>query len=142
MPVIATVWWPSLNPVGLWSATALCIAGSVWLLVEVGFRRSKRSREWLTVVAPLALLAFVFHSKVRVDASSLGFGYGWAYRRFPDAQDYFADYIFIAVALVLAGKAARLSSLDLRLVGMADLALALSFLCLEFGYLYRRFYAG
>ena len=134
-------WYPSLNPVGSWSAIALGIASSVWLLVEVCFRHSKRSREWLTAVAPLALLGFVFHSKIRVGASSWFFDYWWGSRRFPNAQDYFADYIFTAVALILAWKAARISALDLRVLGMIDFVLALTFLGLEFGLLYRRFYA-
>src|SRR5207245_7238210 len=98
MFVIATVhiWGPSLNPLGTSSVTAALISAATWLCVDSRFLRNERARGWLVVAAPLLLLAFVFHSKVHVDSSFLGLRYDWPNRRYhmPDAQDYFAAYIF------------------------------------------------
>jgi hypothetical protein len=136
-------WYPSLNPVGIWSLGAALIAAASWFLVERRFLSSERRHAWLMLLAPLFLLAFVFCSKVRLDPlEPLSFRYDWRRYRFPDAQDYVADYIFVAVGILLSWKAVRLPFCDLRVVGFAELALALTFLALESAFLYRRFYAG
>src|SRR6187549_2281136 len=107
-------WWPSLNPFGVWSASAALISAAAWFLVDRRFLHSSRGQDWLTLVAPVLLLAFVFHSKVHADFSPSGLVYDWPDWRYhpPDAQDYFADYIFFVVALLLAFKATRLPPRD------------------------------
>src|ERR1051326_5605809 len=102
-------WQPSLNPLGYWSPIAALISAAAWFLADHRFLKSQRAHSWLTVVLPICLLAFVFHSKVHVDVLQIGLVYDWHDWRFhpPDAQDFFADYIFIAVSLILAFKAAH-----------------------------------
>jgi len=136
-------WKGPLNLIGGWAAAAALIAASMWFLVERQFLRSKRGHAWLTVLAPLVLLAFVFHSKVRLDPlKPLSLGYGWQRFRFPSTQDYIADYIFVAVAILLCWKATRLPFPDLKVVAFIELALAMTFLALESVFLYRRFFLG
>jgi hypothetical protein len=146
MHIIATgwTWWPSLNPLGAWSAGAALISAATWFLVDHRLLRSERAHGWLTVAAPLLLLGLVFFRKVYVDPNSFGLAYGWPYRRYegPDASDYMADYIFIAVALVLARKAAWLPSWDLRAFGTMAAVVGIVFLSLECHLLYRVIYAG
>ncbi len=94
------------------------------------------------LLAPLLLIAFVAWSKVQSSPlAPLFFRYHWGRYRFPNAQDYVADYIFVAVAVLLAWKTTRLSFRDLRLVGFLELALALAFLGLEASLLYEMFRA-
>jgi len=143
--IVATgAWWPSLNPVGAWSLTAVLVSAATWILVDRCVVRNPRGQAWLTVIAPLLLLAFVFYSKVHVDASPLGLAYGWRNWRFhaPDAQDFLADYIFIVVALILAWKGVRLPFRDLRAISAIAIVSALAFLTLELRLLYRDLYAG
>ena len=135
-------WDALLNLVGSWATAAALIAAALWFLVDHQFLPSKRGHAWLTVLAPIVPLAFVFHSKVRLDPlSPLSFGYGWQRFRFPGTSDYIADYIFVAVAILLCWKATRLSFRDLKVVGFIELAFALTFLALESAFLYRKFYA-
>jgi hypothetical protein len=115
----------SLNPLGAWSAAATLISAIAWFFAEHRFLKNERAHGWLVLILSICLLSFVFHSKVHVDNSRTGLEYDWRSWRFhaPDAQDFFADYIFIAVSLVLALKAGRLPARDLRLVGSASLPL-------------------
>jgi hypothetical protein len=137
-------WQPSLNPLGTWSATAIFISAIAWFSADRRFLKSERAHGWLAILLPICLLAFVFHSKVHIDVMRIGLVYDWRNWRFhaPDAQDFFADYIFIAVSLVLAGKAALLPVRDLRLVGIGIFAIAALFLGLEIGLLFQSRYAG
>src|SRR5256885_1040441 len=133
MPLLASISYgysPDLNLCGSRSITAALFAVGCWILVERRFGFSERAHGWLSVCAPLVLLAFVFHSKVRVRDARWVYTWGhWGYHA--SAQDYIVDYIFVAVALVLALKAVRLKSLDLRVLGCIDLAIAFMFLYLE-----------
>jgi hypothetical protein len=137
-------WNPSLNPLGLWSVTAALISAAAWFLAGHRFLRCGRAHGWLSLLLPILLLSFVFHSKVHVDVLEIGLVYDWRTWRFhpPDAQDFFADYTFIAVSLVLALKAALQPARDLRLVGIGIFALAALFLGLEIGMLFQSRYAG
>jgi hypothetical protein len=145
MCFIATTWsWePSLNPLGVVSLAAALISAIAWFFADHPLLKSERAHGWLTVILPICLLSIVFHSKVHVDDSRIGLNYDWRSWRFhaPDAQDFFADYIFITVSLVLALKAARLPARDLRLVGIGIFGLAALFLGLEIGMLFQTRYA-
>jgi hypothetical protein len=137
-------WWPSLNPLGTWSATAILISAIARFFADRRFLNSERAHAWLVVILPIILLSFVVHSKIHVDASLIGLAYDWRDWRFhaPDAEDFFADYIFIAVSLVLARKAALLPARDLRVVGVGVFALTALFLGLEIGMLFQSRYGG
>ena len=132
MHILATLWFPSLNPVGSSSLVSVAVGAAAWFTVERGFFRGERARAWLTIVMPLLLLglAFWFHSLFS------------RYRSFPDAQDFFACYICIAVAVALAWKAARVPFGDLRVFGICDLLFAVTFLGFESVLAYRMFYAA
>jgi hypothetical protein len=132
MHIIATLWWPSLNPIGFSSLIAVGVCAAAWFAVERRFFRSERARGWVVIVVPLLLLAlaFRFHS----DFSR--------YRTFPDAQNFFACFICIAVSVALAWKASRLPMRDLRTLGICDLLFSVAFLAFESFSLYRRFYAA
>lgn len=141
MPFLATLGGQVLHPSGAWLFTSVCSSAADWFLVECHWVRSQRARQWLTVLAPLVLLGLVWRSKLSIDILSLSLRYGWPYARFPEVQDYFADYVFIAVSTVLAWKAARLPVRDLRAVGLGVPACALSSLGLEWVFAYQ-IYAG
>jgi hypothetical protein len=106
--IASRVWWPSTNPLGAQSVTAVVVSAAAWFLVDRHILPSERAQGWVTIIAPLLLLGLVFYSKVHAD--TFGVRYGWRDWRYhpPDAQNYFADFIFVAVALVLARKAACL----------------------------------
>jgi hypothetical protein len=146
MVFIATTWsWePSLNPFGMVSLGAALISAIAWFFADRRLLKSERAAGWLALILPTCLLTFVFHSKVHVDYLRIGLVYDWRDWRFhaPDAKDFFADYIFIAVSLILARKATLLPARDLRVVGVGLLALAALFLGLEIGILFTDRYAS
>lgn len=120
------------------------ISAIAWFLADYRLLKSDRAHGWLSLLLPIFLLAFVFHSKVHVDDFQIGLKYDWPDWRThaPDAQDFFADYIFITISLVLARKAALLPARDLRIVGIGVFAIAAVFLGLEIGMLFQSQYRG
>jgi hypothetical protein len=127
--------------------TATLISAAAWFFAEHRFLKSKRAHGWLTLVLPICLLSFVFHSKVHFDhdlSSPIDLTYNWRSWRYhpPDAQDFFADYILVTVSLVLAHKVTLLPVRDLRVMGVAIFGVAVIFLALEGTMLFRSPYAG
>jgi hypothetical protein len=120
------------------------LSAIAWFLADCRFFKSERAHGWLTLLLPICLLSFVFHSKVHVDVLRIGLVYDWRDWRIhpPDAQDFFADYIFIAVSLVLGLKAALLPARDLRVVGVGIFAVAAILLGFEIAMLFQSRYAA
>jgi hypothetical protein len=139
MAIMATLWSPYLSPIGRTSIIALMVAATIWLIVERLPVRSARSRAWLTVLAPLPLLLIVLLSKLRFDLLTYAVRYSWQWRSFPNAEDYVAHYIYIAVACVLAWKARGVPFRDLRAVGILWLCLVATLLACEAYMLYQMY---
>src|ERR1043165_2600061 len=75
-------WWPSLNPLGIWSATAVLISGLAWIFAEHRLLKNERAHGWMTLLLPICLLSFVFHSKVHLDVLRIRLVYDWEDWRF------------------------------------------------------------
>jgi hypothetical protein len=121
----------STNPIGLSSLCAVVISAVAWFAVELGYRNRERWRSWIIVLAPLLLLAEVTYTKVKFDSSEFGIGYDWHISRYADTPDFFAQYVFVVVSVVLALKAFRMTRNGIKALALLELGIALGFLLLE-----------
>ncbi len=102
MPLVATSWWPKLDPIGPASFMAVVVATIVLILAEAPLLRRYQTR--VIVIAAILLLACLFVSAaptlalVPLDFLSL------KYRRFPDLDDCIGNWILMTVGLVLSAK--------------------------------------
>ena len=90
----------------------------------------------MAVAAPAPLLALVGYAKISIDSSAIGLCYQWS-NRWTDTQVIFAGYIFVAVSVVLAWQATRTVRNRLKILAIAELLIAMSFLSLEAFYTFK-----
>src|SRR5262245_54171040 len=136
----STNFGPSLNPFGPQVLIASLISGGVWLTTEYSFPHRERARGWVSILAPLVLFAFIVRSRIEVDASA-PLDIVYTLPPWGSAEEYFACYIIIATALILAFKTARLPATDFKVLGFIEVSMALALLGLEMRALYVTFYA-
>jgi hypothetical protein len=105
--VIATLWWPSLNPIGSASVFALVAALVSWSLSEWSVLR--RHQTAVVIVSAVLFITFLLVSAAPVIALIPFDVFNLKYRRFPNLDDYLGNYIVMAVGLLLALKLRRMS---------------------------------
>ncbi len=114
MSALATFWQPSLNPIGGGSVLAVLVGASsiaiVWGLRESRPRFSK-TMEWIAPVFLLALSA--------VKEGSPVMHAWWHGSAYPDAPDFLAGAIYLALGFGFALANLRQVSLPQRLNGVA-----------------------
>jgi hypothetical protein len=111
MPLLATLWWPSLDPIGPASIFAVAIVCIAWVLAEIPALFRFR--------APILIVSLVlFGSFLVVSAADLSafepLHLPIKYRRFPDLSDYLANYLFLAVGVIFGFKLRRLGDISRR----------------------------
>jgi hypothetical protein len=105
MQFLATLWWPNLDPIGPASIFAAVTVGVAWTLAEIPALARFRGLILITslmlfggflVVSAANLIAFgPLHLRIK-------------YRRFPNLEDYLANYLFLAAGVVFGLKLRRL----------------------------------
>lgn len=131
MICLGTLAGQELHPDGHWQFWAVTISVLTFLVPEVGWSLTVRARAWLSILAPLVLLGFLWQSKVHFAPLTAEVRYDWPYARFPSHLDDLSDYLFVATALVLSFRAVRLPMKDIRLVGFFLLVASSVFFVLE-----------
>jgi hypothetical protein len=130
----ATLWVPSLDPVGAPTIFALAIGSAAMLLTE---RRRPRDfkliRAILIVIFPAMLFGFVVYSKVALGIFHLlSLSFAWQRRPFPDADDICANYVYLAFAFVISLRVWRLPSVLFRVLGTMEALLLATMIVTEF----------
>ncbi|MHC4476766.1 MAG: hypothetical protein ACYTEL_14045 [Planctomycetota bacterium] len=112
MGTLATLYWPSLNPVGPPSIFAVLVVLVLWGGTSEFFGPRLAVRKVLIAGAPLLLLILL-----ALTEGSVVF-YDWHYgRSFPDAADYTAGIIYLAFGFGIALQNLRFSSVVQRFAG-------------------------
>jgi len=102
--MLATFWEPSLNPLGAASLFALGAGGLAWFLIE--WPVLARFRVAIIFLAMVVFAAFLVLSAANIVAFE-PLHLRVKYRRFPDFDDYLANYVVLAVGLVFSFKLIR-----------------------------------
>jgi hypothetical protein len=135
----ATLWFPSLNLLGVPTIFASATGFATMLLTEKWRQFDFRLiRPVLIVIVPLVLFGMVVNSKVAIGAfhqPSLSFA--WQSRAFPDADDICANYVYLAFALIISLRVWQLPSVPFRILGTAEALFLSSMIITEFVFLYR-----
>lgn len=137
---IATLWFPSLNPFGIPSFLALGVSISGLFLTENWKRlHSDLAKATLTVIVPPVLFGFVVGSKVPIAAfRELALYFPWqSFRNFPNADDYLANYVYLAFGLLISLRAFRLPNIPFRFLGALEVVFLLLIIIVEFVALHR-----
>lgn len=104
MAVLATSWEPGLNPIGPASMFALVAAALAWFLVDLPILARLRVAITFSCKALFGVFLVVSAANlVALEPLHLGI----KRRRFPDFDDYLANYILLAVGTVFWLKLAR-----------------------------------
>lgn len=138
VPIFATTWWPRLDPVGPASIFAVTTVVIAWTLAEIPALSRFRAPVLISslilfggflIVSAANLFAFEpLHLRIK-------------HRRFPDLDDYLANYLLLAVGIIFGFKLTRLG-VRLRAVGAAVIIVFAAFILAEIcGMVYWR-YAG
>jgi hypothetical protein len=138
MPLLATVWWPGLNPFGLASILAVTMVACAWLLAEFPARP-----EWRAPVLMVSLV--LFSGFLVVSAADLvalaPLQLRIKYKRFPDLDDYLANWLVLAVGINFGVRLRRFGFAP-RVFGTMIIVLYVAIILAEFcGMVYWR-YAG
>src|SRR3954468_3458729 len=104
MRMLATSWEPSLNPFGPASLFALGASGVTWFLID--WRALARFRTVIVFFALIVFSVFLVVSAANIVAFE-PLHLFTKHRRFPDFDDYLANYIVLAVGLVFSFKLIR-----------------------------------
>jgi hypothetical protein len=137
--LLATMWFPSLNPVGTASVSAFGV-GLLGLILTERWKRIdfNLGRAVLIVIVPFLLLGCVVYSKIALGAfQELDLSFSWQNRTFPDAVDYCANYVYLAFGFVISLRAWRLPSEPFRVLGILESVLLASLIISEFATLSR-----
>jgi hypothetical protein len=104
MNMLATSWEPSLNPVGAASLFAFGAASLTWFLVD--WSALARFRIAIIFASLLVFVAFLVVSAANIAAFE-PLHLAIKHRRFPDFDDYLANWILLTVGLVFNFKLIR-----------------------------------
>ena len=102
--MLATYWEPSLSPVGTASLFALGAAGLTWFLVD--WTALSRFRVAIIFASLILFAGFIVVSAANITAFE-PLNLGIKRRRFPDFEDYLANWILLAVGLIFSLKLIR-----------------------------------
>lgn len=105
MEIVATMWLPSLDPVGPASAFAVIAAAVCWILVESPALR--RFQTPAIVDAAILFIGCMLGSAAPTPVLSPLDAFYMRYRRFPNLDDYLGNWVVMAVGLVLSLKLRR-----------------------------------
>lgn len=136
MPLLATVWWPGLNPFGLASILAVTMVVCAWLLAEFPAKP-----EWRAPVLMVSLV--LFSGFLVVSAADLvalaPLQLRIKYKRFPNLDDYLANWVLLAVGINFGGKLRRLGGAS-RVFGTMIMVVYAAIVLAEFcGLVYWRY---
>ena len=113
MPLLATLWSPSLDPIGPASIFAVATVSVAWGLVEIPALSRFR--------APILIASLILFGGFLVVSAANLFAFeplhlGINHRCFPNFDDYLANYLFLAVGVIFGYKLRRLGVVS-RAVG-------------------------
>jgi len=100
--VIATLWSPSLNPLG--SALLLAVVAVLLCWTFSEWSSSRRFQKVIVIASAGLFLGFLFLSAAPVIALLPFDVWNLKHRRFPGFGDYLGNYIVMSVGLLLALK--------------------------------------
>jgi len=113
--MLATPWFPGLNPVGLASIVPFGIVCVCFILVRIARWRHLES------VAPILFAVCAYQTD----------GFPGRYRGFPDADDFVGYYCFVLAGALAALDVARRGTLNAFVYGSASLLCCTALLALE-----------
>ncbi len=115
--MLGTLYSPSTNPIGEPSivAFALCIVAIV--LTEASSGTMAKWRQLGTILIPTLLFLALIHG----DALVGELRFTWQYRSFPSADDYMANYIYLACGFVVSVRGLKLENKLFRLAASIEL---------------------
>jgi len=137
MPLFATIRWPSLDPIGpasIFAVSTVCIA---WVLVEIP--ALSRFRAPILIASLLLFGAFLVVSAANLFAFE-PLNLHIKYKRFPDLDDYLANYLFLAVGVIFGYKLRHLGVVS-RSVGAIVIVVFVAFILAEVHGMARWIYA-